>query len=128
MKRASMPDFDRDPLQWSLIYLRENEGLYAAFRAEMDRRLAASRSLTLGGQQVLDDLRRQGARVRANNNAAALFARLYVSERPQYKDRVERRQSVLDQLAPEAKWQLANAAKQVAERRPSEQRGLFGPS
>lgn len=123
-----MPDFDRDPLQWSLTYLRENEGLYAAFRAEMDRRMRATRSRVHGGQQVLDDLRRQGMQVKANNNAAALFARLYVSERPQYKDRVERRRSVLDQLPPEAKWQLANAAKQVPERRASEQRGLFGPS
>ena len=120
-----MPDFDRDPLQWSLTYLRENEGLYAAFRAEMDRRMQATRSRVHGGQQVLDDLRRQGIQVRANNNAAALFARLYISERPQYKDRVKRRRSVLDQLEPEAKWQLANAAKQIAEGRPSEQRGLF---
>lgn len=122
-----MPDFNRDPLQWSLIYLRENEGLYAAFRAEMDRRMKTTRSSVHGGQQVLDDLRREGMQVKANNNAAALFARLYVSERPQYKNRVERRQSVLDQLPPDAKWQVANAAKRIAERRPSEQRGLFGP-
>ena len=46
-----------------------------------------------------------------NNNAAALFARCYISERPNTRDNFELRKSFLDALKPDEKWKLVLTAR-----------------
>lgn len=127
------PDWRSRPLDWCLWYLRENAHLYAAFRDEVDARLAQYPTARISADAVMHHIRwmtphkATGDLVAVNNNAVALFARCYVGERPQHRDRFELRKSFLDELKPTEKWALVEAARRAGRTAPATQPVLLEP-
>lgn len=109
------PDRKADPLGWCLDYVSSQGHLYRAFRAEVDKRLDQYPDARISADAVMHFIRWQtpnratGALFAIDNSAVALFARLYVYQRPQYKANFEFRRSWLDDLDPDSKWRLAKA-------------------
>ena len=128
---VTAPDFTKDPTGWCLWYLTENAHIYRAFRRELDQRFHQYPEARVSADAALHHIRWQtptGARgdlVKINNNASALFARLYVYERPHRKSNLELRRSFLDSLDAQSKWLLARAAEAIADEPVSLQQPMF---
>ena len=127
------PDWRSLPLDWCLWYLRENAHLYAAFRDEVDARLTQYPTARISADAVMHHIRwmtphkATGDLLAVNNNAVALFARCYVGERPQHRERFELRRSFLDDLKPTEKWALVEAARRAGRPGPATQPVLLEP-
>lgn len=104
---VTAPDWSADPAQWCCWYLDENADLYREFRRLADEMLRRRPGTKLSADQVCHVVRwnsrlaASGDYFAVNNNATALFARLYVEERPQHEGVFSTRKSVLDYLPPE---------------------------
>lgn len=112
LPRASVtaPSFRADPVAWGVWYMRQNAHVYEEFRRltlEMVRRRPDIERLS--ADQVLhvvrwnSQLHASGDVVAVNNNASAMFARLFAEERPHHRDLFETRRSVWDAL-PRSEW------------------------
>lgn len=121
--RVTAPDFSDNPTRWAQWYITHGAAVYKEFRRLCLEMLSARPDLKLSADQVLhvvrwnSRLRAQGDVVAVNNNASALFARLFADEHPEHADAFERRRSVWDDLPP-AEWQLIWSAHMRARRRP----------
>lgn len=127
---VTAPDWQDNPYEWCMWYLTENQRVYREFRRVLDQRFARYPEAKMSADAALHVVRfnthvnARGDMFQINNNASALFARLYTFERPQYKGNFELRKSWLDDLDPAAKWRLANAAKGIKDE--PAQAALFG--
>lgn len=107
---VSAPDWAADPAGWCAWLLTTNGHLYVEFRRLVDEMLRANPSARLSADQVCHvmrwnaQLRSEGDFFKVNNNASALFARLYALERPQARGVFETRRSALDDL-PLEEWE-----------------------
>lgn len=127
------PDWRSQPLDWCLWYLEKNAHLYAAFREEVDARLAQYPFARISADAVMHHIRwmtphkATGELWKVNNNAVALFARCYVGERPQHRERFDLRASFLDALTGTEKWTLVEAARRAGRAGPATQPALLEP-
>jgi len=121
---ATTPSWAEDKFGWCLWYLNENGHLYVAFREAADALFERHPTARTSAETILQHLRyltpatAEGDPFKINNNARSLFARLYLVERPQYRDQFERRTSHLDLLSGSEKWALVRAAEAAAEANP----------
>ena len=106
------------------IWILEHSGeLYKAFRAEADKGLRQNPQMTLSADRILHvirwdtDLRGEGDTFKVNDHCSALFARLYVLERPQYADKFRNRKSFLDSLTQDEEERLLLAFEPLRETR-----------
>lgn len=99
---VTAPDWSADPAGWCAWLLTTNGHLYVEFRRLVDEMLARRPDAKLSADQVCHvmrwnaQLRSEGDFFKVNNNAAALFARLYTLERPQARDAFAFRRSYFD--------------------------------
>ena len=84
--------------------------------------------ITSGKITYTETINADGDLFAVNNNAAALFARCYIGERPQHADRFDRRKSLLDDLTPAQKWALVSAAREVTATPAAHTQPLFAPA
>lgn len=109
--RVTAPRFADNPARWGAWYVVHGANVYVEFRRLCLDMLRVRPTTKLSADQVLhvvrwnSQLRAEGDIVAVNNNASALFARLFVEEFPQHTDAFERRRSVWDDLSP-SDWQL----------------------
>ena len=109
--RVTAPVFRDNPARWGAWYVVHGAHVYSEFRRLTLDMLRVRPTTKLSADQVLhvvrwnSQLRAEGDVVAVNNNASALFARLFVEEFPQHAQAFDRRRSVWDDLTP-AEWQL----------------------
>lgn len=102
--RVTAPRFADNPARWGAWYVVHGAHVYGEFRRLCLDMLGARPATRLSADQVLhvvrwnSQLRAEGDLVAINNNASALFARLFVAEFPRYAEVFERRRSVWDDL------------------------------
>lgn len=120
--RVRPPRFEDHPARWGAWYVVHGKDVYVEFRRLCLVMLKARPGTQLSSDQVLhvvrwnSRLRVDGDVVAINNNASALFARLFVLEHPEHAETFAQRRSVWDDL-PSDEWQLIlNAFERV--RRP----------
>lgn len=110
LSSVSAPDWAADPAGWCAWLLSTNGHLYQEFRRLVDEMLRANPTARLSADQVCHvmrwnaQLRSEGDFFKVNNNASALFARLYLVERPHARGVFETRRSALDDLPP-GEWE-----------------------
>jgi hypothetical protein len=115
------PDWQTHPLRWCHWYMRTNGHLYVAFRAEVDARLRRYPEARISADAVMHYLRwatplnARGDLYKINSNAAPLFARVYLAERPQHVERMSLRRSILDDLSATELHAMAHAAWRAAQ-------------
>lgn len=113
---TTAPPWRQDPYGWCLWYLRKNGHIYRAFRKEVDDRLARYPRSRVSADAVLHYIRwntpinAEGDLFSINDHASALFARIYLVERPQHAERFELRRSFLDYLTRDQVDELLVAA------------------
>lgn len=106
---VTAPDWSADPAGWCAWLLTTNGHLFVEFRRLVDDMLSRQPTARLSADQVCHvmrwnaQLRSEGDLFKVNNNAAALFARLYVVERPWAAGVFETRRSKLDELT-QGEW------------------------
>jgi hypothetical protein len=112
---VTAPRWEDSPVAWACWYLRENGHVYKKFRELIDDALRANPTMRVSADQALHVLR-WNLRIRAegdvfaiNDHASALFARLYIEERPHAKDNFELRKSFFDMLNEHEKERLMRA-------------------
>jgi hypothetical protein len=103
----SMPKWSsrrKDRVAWSIFVLETYPELYEQFETLANAKRLENRDKQFGVENVLQDLRwaHRGRKFKFNNNARALFSRLYIHFHPDA--RIKIRQSWLDQLDPD-EWQ-----------------------
>jgi hypothetical protein len=114
---VTAPDWTNNPLEWCLWYIRENRHMYHAFRDLIDARLKRYPQARVSADDAFHKLRwdhpinAKGDMFAVNNNATALFARMYISERPDARENFDLRKSFLDDLTPDEKWKLVLTAR-----------------
>ena len=120
---VTAPVWANDPIAWSCWLLTENGQLYKQFREIADERLRQNPRMTLSADRILHvirwdtDLRGEGDTFKVNDHCSALFARLYVLERPQYADKFRNRKSFLDSLTQDEEERLLLAFEPLRETR-----------
>jgi hypothetical protein len=125
---VTAPDWRTDPLGWCGWYLNENRHIYHAFRAIVDERLKRYPQGRVSADDAFHKLRwdhpinARGDLFALNNNATALFARLYIYERPTSRENFDLRSSFFDRLTPDEWWGLVLAARSSL---PAEQPALL---
>jgi hypothetical protein len=118
---VTAPSWEADPYGWCLWYLRENGRVYRAWRDAVDQRRARYPSARISADAALHHVRwstpvnADGDLFQVNNNAGALFARVYIGDRRVPRDTFELRHSFLDDLTPAQKWELVRVAQASAE-------------
>lgn len=109
--RVTAPVFADNPARWGAWYIVHGSHVYSAFRRLCLEMLRHRPTTKLSADQVLhvvrwnSQLRADGDVVAVNNNASALFARLFVAEFSQHAGVFETRRSVWDDLDL-GEWQL----------------------
>lgn len=104
---VTAPSWQDSPLRWACWLLQEHPDIYRKFRELTDDALRLRPGRVLSADQVLHvirwdtELKGEGDVVKINNNASALFARLYVLERPQHEGCFRVRKSFYDMLSEE---------------------------
>ncbi len=123
MGRVTAPNFADNPARWGAWYVVHGADVYREFRRLTLEMLRSRPTTKLSADQVLhvvrwnSQLRAEGDVVAINNNASALFARLFAAEFPQHAAAFELRRSVWDDLKP-PEWQLImNAFERLRPRR-----------
>lgn len=122
-RSVTAPSWDADPVGWAEWYLRENAHVYREFRRLVLASIQHHPSMPISADQVLHVIR-WNSRVSArgdlfaiNNNASALFARLFLEEHPQHRALFRTRRSVLDDLDAESWRRLMVAFEPLRTRR-----------
>lgn len=101
---VTAPDWHEQPLEWCIYLLESSPDLYKAFRRIADGGMWQNPHMTLSADRILHvirwetDLRGEGDTFKVNDHCSALFARLYVLERPQHAEKFRSRRSFLDAL------------------------------
>lgn len=104
---VTAPRFADNPARWGAWYVVHRKDVYREYRRLCLRMLKARPGTKLSSDQVLhvvrwnSQLRAEGDVVAVNNNASALFARLFVVEHPEHAEVFEKRRSVWDDLPPD---------------------------
>lgn len=120
---VTAPSWEADPLGWYIYILENSPQLYVEFRKIADEGLRHNPAMALSADRILHvirwqtDLRGEGDRFKINDHLTALFARLYVLERPQYKDKFRNRKSFLDSLTKTEEERLLLAFEPLRENR-----------
>lgn len=120
---VTAPDWETRPLDWFIYMLETNPALYKAFRRIADEGLRRNPAMTLSADRILHvirwetDLKGEGDIFKINDHLTALFARLYVLERPQHKDKFRSRKSFLDSLTKNEEERLLLAFEPLRETR-----------
>ena len=104
------------------IWVLEHSGqLYKQFRKIADEGLRQNPRMPLSADRILHvirwdtDIRGEGDTFKVNDHCSALFARLYVLERPQYADKFRNRKSFLDMLNKDEEERLLLAFEPLRE-------------
>ena len=101
---VTAPEWESDPLGWYIWYLTEHPEIYKEFRRIADEGLRHNPTMALSSDRILHvirwqtDLKGEGDRFKINDHLTALFARLYVLERPELEGKFRNRKSFLDAL------------------------------
>lgn len=118
---VTAPVWENDPVAWSIWLLTENGQLYQTFRKIADEGLRQNPQMTLSADRILHvirwdtDLRGEGDIFKVNDHCSALFARLYVLERPQHEGKFRNRKSFLDMLSEDEEERLLLAFEPLRE-------------
>jgi len=113
--RVTAPRFGDNPARWGQWYIAHAPHVYREFRRLCLDMLRSRPTTKLSADQVLhvvrwnSQLRAEGDVVAINNNASALFARLFVEEFPQHAEVFTQRRSVWDDLNSQEWQSILNA-------------------
>lgn len=110
-------------LRYYIWFLENNGHVYEEFRNICDDSVQQNPKITLSARFILHmirwrtELKGDADVFKINDHVSSLFARLYVLERPQYKDKFRNRKSFLDSLTKTEEERLLLAFEPLRENR-----------
>jgi hypothetical protein len=112
---VTAPRWEDDKVEWACWYLRENGHIYKEFRRRADEAMKADPHGPMSADDILHSIRwdtrlkAKGDVFKINDHASALFARLYIEERPHAQKNFRSRKSFFDMLTNNERERLMRA-------------------